>query len=306
MKNSANYFLKFFVLIAAILFCVGFSSKTSANISTNPQFYQGINSLNQQNYHQAILEFTQVIDENNQLVASAYANRCLAHLQLNNNQAAQQDCYQALGMNSDNIEAYLNQGIANYRLGNYPQALAAYQEVIKRNKHDYRAYYNQGLVYFQLANYQQALSCYNQALNGHNGHFTAHKSLMYYDRALVYLKLENFPKAIADLTHVIILNQTDEKAYYQRGYAYQKLGNYRDAFRDFTEVISLNNQLTMAYINRGITAANLGFQQAAFKDFKIALNQFKEQKKMKDHQQTLKLIQKIKQITAQTSQSLVA
>ncbi len=306
MKNSANYFLKFFVLIAAILFCLGFSSKTSANISTNPQFYQGINSLNQQNYHQAILEFTQVIDDNNQLVASAYANRCLAHLQLNNNQAAQQDCYQALGMNSDNIEAYLNQGIANYRLGNYPQALAAYQEVIKRNKDDYRAYYNQGLVYFQLANYKQALDCYNQALNGHRGHSYDQKYLMYYDRALAYLKLENFPRAIAELTHVIILNKTDAQAYYQRGYAYQKSGNYRDALRDFTEVIALNNQLTMAYINRGITATNLGYQKEAFQNFRIALNQFKENKNMTAYQQTRKLIQKLKQITAQTSQSLFA
>ncbi len=240
MSYSANYFFRFIVLIAAILFCLGFSSPTSSNTSINSHFSQGLTSLNQENYQQAISNFTEVINDNNSFIDAAYANRCLAHLQLNNNQAAKEDCYQALTINSENIEAYLNHGIANYRLDNYHQALAAYEQVIERKKDDYRAYYNQGLVHFQLANYEQALNSYNKALEHYHEHQVEGKTLIHYDRALTHLKLDNFSKAIADLTHVIIFNPNHEYAYAQRGYAYLKLGNHGAAFKHFSEVINLN------------------------------------------------------------------
>ncbi|MGK7940162.1 MAG: tetratricopeptide repeat protein [Crocosphaera sp.] len=302
MSYLANYFFRFIVLIAAILFCLGFSSSGSSTLPMKSQFSQGISSLNQENYQQAIISFTEVINDNNYLRDAAYANRCLAHLQLNNNLAAKDDCYEALTINSENIEAYLNHGIANYRLDNYQQALMAYEQVLKRKKDDYRAYYNQGLVYFQLADYEEALNSYNQAINGYNEHQAEEKTLMYYDRALTYLKLENFSQAIADLTHVIVFNPNHENAYAQRGYAYLKLRNYQTAFKDFSQVINLNPQATFAYINRGIIAGNLGFQKAALKDFNIALNQFEANQNFKGYQEILDLIRQLKQINAHNSQ----
>ena len=298
MHHLVKDFFKFFVLIAAILFCLGFSAPSSENLSTSPDFSQGIRYLNQQNYQEAILKFTQVINNKPQLLASAYSNRCLAYLQLNKNQAAKKDCQEALEINPDNIEAYLNQGLADYRLKNYTQSLAAYQQVIKRNQHDYRAYYNQGLVYFKLGNYEQALQSYHQALDSNHNDALEDKVLIYYDCALAYLQLENFSQAIANLTHVLILHPRDEQAYYQRGYAYQRSGNYEAAFKDFTEAINLNPRLTNVYINRGIVAGILGFQDTAWHNFKIALNQFQEQKNEPGYNQTLHIIRKFKQITS--------
>lgn len=298
MHNLVKDAVKFFVLIAAILFCLGFSSPSSEKLAISPDFSQGIRYLNEQNYQEAILKFTQVINNKDHKIASAYSNRCLAYLQINHNQAAKQDCEQALKRNSNNIEAYLNKGLADYRLENYGQSLAAYQEVIKRHKNDYRAYYNQGLVHFQLGNYQQALDSYNQALKNHRDHSLQAKTLIYYDRAVAHLKLENFQGAIANLTHVLILNPNNEQAYYQRGYAYQKLGNYQAALQDFTEVITLNPQLTSAYINRGIAAGILGLQDMAWQNFKIALNQFQQQNNEMGYHKTLNLIRQFKQITS--------
>ncbi|MGK7958847.1 MAG: tetratricopeptide repeat protein [Crocosphaera sp.] len=306
MQHRVKDFFKFLVLIAAILFCLGFSSPNLESLSTSPDFSQGIRYLNQQNYQEAILKFTQVINNKPQLLASAYSNRCLAHLQLHQNQAAKKDCQEALEINSDNIEAYLNQGLADYRLKNYTQSLAAYQQAVKRNKHDYRVYYNQGLVYFKLGNYQQALDSYQKALDSHNNAPLDHKALICYDRALAYLKLENFSQAIANLTHVLILHPQDEQAYYQRGYAYQKSGNYKAAFQDFTEAINLNPHLTNAYINRGIAAGILGFQDTAWQNFKIALNQFQEENNEVGYKKTLHIIRKFKQITTDTYRTSVA
>ncbi len=305
MSYLANYFFRFIVLIGAILFCLGFSAPTSSTLPIKSQFSQGISSLNQEDYQQAITYFTEVINDNSTLRDAAYANRCLAHLQLNNNQAAKEDCYQALALNSDNTEAYLNHGIAHYRLDNYQQALAAYEQVLKRKKDDYRAYYNQGLVYFELANYQEALNSYNQAINRYHEPQVEEKILMYYDRALTYLKLEQFSQVIADLTHVLIFNPNHEHAYAQRGYAHLKLGNYQAALQDFSTVINLNPQATFAYINRGIIAANLGFQKAALNDFNMALNQFEANKNLKGYQKILDLMIQVKQMNANNYQILV-
>ena len=221
MNNIVKNSFKFLLFVTAMLFCLGFSSTSVEKSTISPNFSQGIYYLRQEKYQEAIGEFTQVINDRDQWIASAYSNRCLAHLQLNNNQAAKTDCQEALEMNSDNVEAYLNKGLADYRLENYSQSLAAYEEVLKRQKNDYRAYYNQGLVYFQLGHYQQALNSYNQALKIDDHHSLEHKTLIYYDRAFAHLQLEDFSEAIANLTHILILHPKDEQAYYQRGYAYQ-------------------------------------------------------------------------------------
>ncbi|CCQ53828.1 MULTISPECIES: tetratricopeptide repeat protein [Crocosphaera] len=302
MNNLVKNFFKFSILIAAMLFCLGFSSPSVDKSTISPNFSQGIDYLRQEKYQEAIVQFTQVINDKSQWMAFAYSNRCLAHLQLNNNQAAKRDCEKALEMNSDNMEAYLNKGLADYRMENYHQSLAAYQEVIKRQKGDYRAYYNQGLVHFQLGNYQQALNSYDQALEIDQDYSLEHKTLIYHDRALAHLKLEDFSRAIANLTHLLILNPKNEQAYYQRGYAYQKSGDHKAAFQDFTEVITLNPQSTNAYINRGISAAILGFQDFAWQNFKIALAQFEEQNNQIGYKQTLKLMLKFKQVTSNSYQ----
>ncbi|MEA5532468.1 tetratricopeptide repeat protein [Crocosphaera sp. XPORK-15E] len=310
MKNYSNDFLKFIILLVTVLFCVGFSSQANSDLSQTSQssqlFYQGVIHLNQENYQQAILNFTKVIDEDNPLIAAAYTNRCLAHLQLNNNQSAKQDCTEALSLNSENIEAYLNQGMANYRLGNFSDSLAAYKEVIKRDQNDYRAYYNQALVYFQLKDYERALEGYEKALQSHQLKEASPKAMIYYDRGLVHLQLGDFSLAIADLTHAIILDKYNDRAYYNRAYAYQKSGNYRLAFQDFNEVIKLNPQSTSAYVNRGIVEQNLGFKKAAFHDFKIALEQYKQQEKMMAYEQALNLIQQLKRIIAQSHETLIS
>lgn len=303
MKNYAGYFLRIVVLVVTVLFCFGFSSEAANHLVSPSQdsriFYQGINHLTQENYQQAIINFTQVINKNQKFVAAAYANRCLAHLQLDHNQAAKEDCTQSLKINSDNVEAYLNQGMADYRLGNLPQSLTAFQAVIQRNKDDYRAYYNQGLVYFDLKNYQAALDAYQKALNYSQQQTSAEKSSIYYDQGLAYLQLENFPKAIANFTQAMIFDQTNDKAYYYRGYAYHQLGDYQASIQDFNEVITLNSQLTVAYINRGLSKQKLGLLKAAFRDLSIAVQQFKQQNNQIAYQQTLKLIRQLNKIMSQ-------
>ncbi|ACK64897.1 Tetratricopeptide TPR_2 repeat protein [Rippkaea orientalis PCC 8801] len=310
MKNQYHALLKFGLILLISLTCfiqpVKATTQISANVKDSELFDQGIEHIENNDYEQALSDLTQVINLGSALTPSAYSNRCLVNLQLNNNQAAKLDCTEAIKLNPNNTEAYLNRGLAEYRLGNYEQALEQYQKVVERDADDYRSHYNQGLVNFALERYEIALQNYEKALASTRLISDSAKGIIYYDRALVQLKLDNIQQAIADFTEAINLDNLNDKAYYNRAYAYQKIKNYRAAIADFSEVIALNHDFTPSYLNRGKLYYILGRYQTALKDFKIALNQFKQQGKMTAYQQTLALINQFKQNFSHYHRSLYA
>jgi tetratricopeptide (TPR) repeat protein len=56
--------------------------------------------------------------------SSAYSDRCLADLQIQEYHQAIADCTQAINLTPNNPEADLNRGLAHYRQGNYTAAIA--------------------------------------------------------------------------------------------------------------------------------------------------------------------------------------
>ncbi len=61
-------------------------------------FNGGLDNVSQQNYQQALVNFTKVIDSQNNLVGAAYSNRCLVNLNLGNNAGAEDDCSTAIAI----------------------------------------------------------------------------------------------------------------------------------------------------------------------------------------------------------------
>ncbi len=253
--------------------------------NTSDIFNLALDRVRQQNYQQALADFTQVIDRQDNLVGAAYSNRCLVNLQLQNYLAAEADCKTALEYIQDNREIYLNLGLAYYRQAKYPQAIAQYQEIIKRDyaahtltaRHDYRAYYNRGLAYFALENYQQAISDYNFALTSSHSLNAKSKTLIYNDLALAYMMLEDYQQAIANFDRAIALEDHNYTAYFNRGCAYHRQEKYLAAIKDFTQVVQLKPNFTQAYVNRAILHHQIGQADAAFTDLEIALKQYQTQ-----------------------------
>ena len=74
------------------------AQKSDSPTSAKDFLRLGVGALRQNNYPAAIKNFTQAIQRDKQY-APAYANRCLAHLQQDNNQSAEPNCTQALQLN---------------------------------------------------------------------------------------------------------------------------------------------------------------------------------------------------------------
>lgn len=253
-------------------------------------FNRGVENLRQQQYQEALADFTQVITENNNLAGSAYSNRCLAELQLQKNLAAEADCKQAIAKNVDNLEAHLNLGLAYYHQQQYAQAIAEYQEIIKRDQKDYRAYYNRGLANLASNNYRQAISDYQKALSITDKSPKESKSTIYNDLALVQLMMGEEAEAVGNLSQAIALNENNYQAYYNRGCAYHRQENNQAAIQDFSQAIQLQPDFTEAYVHRGIVRHHVGANRPAMADLNLALGQYQD----RDNKQQYNLVLNLK------------
>lgn len=240
-------------------------------------FNSALDHVRQHNYQKALIDFTQVIKQQDSLIGSAYSNRCLVNLQLQNYSAAETDCTVAVQYNSENTEAHLDLGLAYYLREKYQLAIAEYQEVIQRDRQDYRAYYNRGLAHYALQDYRQAIADYNLALMSSSLIANEQKTLIYNDRGLTHMMLKNYSQAIADTKQAIALEHHNYNAYFNQGCAHHRQGDYLAAIEDFTQVVQLNPDLTQAYINRAVLHHQLGHNHSALSDINIALQQYKKQ-----------------------------
>ncbi|AFZ34220.1 Tetratricopeptide TPR_1 repeat-containing protein [Stanieria cyanosphaera PCC 7437] len=302
------YFCRLFWLL--VLFIIFFGQQPTFAASDDVVRYHasdffnyGLENVRQQNYQEALSNFTKVINLNSYLVHAAYSNRCLVNLQLNNYDAAKSDCAIALQRNPDNLEALLNLGLIYVQLKDYSAAIAQYQQIINRNDHDYRAYYNRGLAYFAMQDYQQAVADYSQALTSPNLTTNADRILITSDRGLAYLMLADYDKARADFNQTINLDPLNEWAYFNRACCHHRQGNYWAAIKDFTQVLQFNPAQTQVYVNRSWLYHLLGLEQAAFKDLNTALQQYQAQEDFQAYQRTITLKEKLKQIISQSTLS---
>ncbi len=261
--------------------------------NTSEIFNAGLDNVRQENYQEALINFSRVIDRQNNLVGAAYSNRCLINLKLQNDVAAKDDCIAAIKINSDNLEAYLNLGLAYYHLEKYNLAIAQYQQVIQENNLYYRAYYNRGLAYFALNNYQQAIKDYQRALRYFSDSDLSSKSLVYNNLGLTYMIIAQDQEAVSNFNHAIALNSNNYHAYNNRGGVYHRQGKYQAAIKDFTQAVQLQPNFTEAYVHRGIVRHQIQEKNTAVRDLNIALRQYKQQGNSKQYQIVLNLKHKL-------------
>jgi tetratricopeptide (TPR) repeat protein len=257
------------------------SSKSQTDIS-HGFLQQGIDRLQQNNFEEAIADFTKAIQEHEN-TATAYSNRCLAYLQIDNYAKAIADCSQAISTNSQNVEPYLNRGLAYFRTGNYTAAIADYDTMLQLLPNDYRGFYNRGLAQLGQGKYQNAIADYDQAIAvsqsalslGQSTDSLAEASAdIYIDRGIAKFMLVDASGAIADFSEAITLDDHNARAFFNRGCAYHRQHVFTQAIADFTISLQLDPHNPDAYLGRAIAQHSQGRDREAVMDLQIAASEF--------------------------------
>ncbi|MTJ55042.1 tetratricopeptide repeat protein [Anabaena sp. UHCC 0253] len=206
------------------------------NLSFKDYSQRGDNAYQQQDYPQAVANFTKAITKNPQY-ARGYVNLGNARYNLNDFEGALANYNQALKLNPQEVKAYVNRGNAYYMLADYSsdpdkeykQAIADFNTAISIDKNDAEAYIRRGIVRFEITKY-------------------------------INNSLQEYQKSIADFTQAIKINSSKVEAYFQRGlvryqiaqYSSNYVGEYKQAIADFTEALKINPQLVKVYLKRGM------------------------------------------------------
>jgi DNA-binding helix-hairpin-helix protein with protein kinase domain len=250
------------------------------NLSFIDYSQQGDNAYQQQDYQQAITNFTQAVKKNPQY-ARGYVNLGNARYNLNDYEGALANYNQALKLNPHEVKAYVNRGNAYYMLADYSsdpdkeykQAIADFNTAINIDKNDAEAYIRRGIVRFEITKY-------------------------------INNSIHEYQQSIADFTEAIKLNSSKVEAYFQRGlvryqiaqYSTNYAAEYKRAIADFTEALKINPRLAKIYLKRGMVHYELAQygesgsdknQIQAVADLQTAAKVSLEQDEMDNYQQAL-------------------
>ncbi|BAY16571.1 TPR repeat-containing protein [Nostoc sp. HK-01] len=280
-----------FPLTFAIQFLPASPTLLTQKIASD-SFHLGVIQMQQGNYEEAIEHFDQVIEQQGK-TTSAYSNRCLAYLYLQDYHQAIADCTAAINYSPNNLEAYLNRGLAHYRQGNYISAIDDDNLAIAHKPHDFRAYYNRGVAHNTLGDHTSAINDFNLALTQIPQVANVLFADIYNDRGLAHFHLHNLPAAMHDFNLAIRFNAKDYRAYFNLGCVCGRNGDNTGAVNHFSEVIRLDPSNGQAYLNRGIAQYYLGYHQRAIADLNKASEYFEHKNQKVAYETTIDLLQRL-------------
>jgi tetratricopeptide (TPR) repeat protein len=249
-------------------------------------FYRAQTYTQLGNYSRAINDYTQVIEQNPNFVASAYAGRGGAYLRVEDYSHAIEDFTWFINNSTPEIAygVYDKRGQAYFSLGDYENAIQDFTVHIEQNLNPegyekkrrgisidislIRSYFYRGRAYYALDKCREAVEDFTTAME---------KSLFYgpfdllYQRGLAYSCLGNYDAALADFSHEIEMNDKHYLAYDARGVLYEKMGLNDQAIADFDKALRINLEQSSAYNNRGYVYSKKGEYDQAIADFASAI-----------------------------------
>ncbi len=269
MQTVLNWFSKTSILLLAI---ASLFLHSGTAIALNTDLEIGIDRLQAGQFPEAIASFTRAIETS---PGAAYGNRCLAYLQLGDDENAIADCTAAIEIDRDNLEAYLNRGVAYYRAGKNNDAIADFDRVVSEDPNEFRAYYNRGLVYSQLGDLDKAVNDFDRAI-ATAGDRPFSLSSIYDDRGVAYLQAKQFDAAKHSFTLALNFDENNASAYYNLGCTCHCLGEFTTAIANFDRAIALTPNRAEAYVNRGLSYREMGNMDAALADLYRGINCFRD------------------------------
>ncbi len=202
------------------------------------------------------------------------------------------DFTQEIQANPSSTEAYISRGLAHHDLEDYKSAIADFNKALDLDPWNYQALYRRGEARTDTEDFQGALSDVNKAIQINPKYAEA-----YNHRAMLYGEFKgDIARALSDLNQAIRLKPSYADAYYNRGKALSDMGKYKGAVADYTRAIVLNPKLAEAYGSRGTLRAQMGEKNAGLQDLQEAAKIFSQQNDPTRYQQTLMLMQQVRQI----------
>ena len=262
-------------------------SQSISTKNTADYYNEGIEKYNNQDYQEAIEDFTQAIKINSNY-AEAYLKRGNARYYLGDYQGTIEDYNQAIIINPNYAEAYNSRGCARYSSGDPQEAIKDFTQAIEINPNYAKAYSNRGNARSYLGDYQAAIEDCNQAIKINPNHATA-----YNNRGNAHSDFGDYQEAIEDYNQAIKINPNYVHAYFNRGFALDELEDYQAAIKDYTQAIKINPDYADAYNNRGLVRSKLEDKQEAIEDFRQAADLYKQQGQETDYQNALNHIKQL-------------
>ncbi|GAA4836642.1 tetratricopeptide repeat protein [Algivirga pacifica] len=168
-------------------------------------------------------------------------------------------------------EALNYQGFQLLEDGRYPLAKAYFWEAIQIDSTNIDYFYNLGMACLQDKDYAFALKAYRIAKNS----FPDFPDLYFYSGDLLQ-KMERYEEAILEYNKAIALAADEPNPqlhylfFFNRGNAYFKSKNFKAAIQDYNQTISISPEYYGAYANRGYANYHIKNYKSACNDWEIA------------------------------------
>ena len=214
-------------------------------------YYNGEICFNDEQYNQAIFEFQQAI-EIDQDFKGAHRFAGEAYLKLGDLEKAEKSAREGLDIDPnyelaqellDKIKRkHKEQGDDYQKKKAFAKALTSYQQAIRIDDKYKEAYHNLGFVYRNMKEYSKAITAYQQAISIDERYQLAHNNL-----GMVYHKIGEHAMAVNSLKCAIVINPDYQTAHHNLALIYFEMGNLQDASKTVIEASRLdtNNQNTL-------------------------------------------------------------
>lgn len=266
-------------------------------------YKNGEKSFANQDYTNAIIEFTKVLESKNDH-DRALNYRGLSYENTNDLDKAVLDFKQAITFKSKEAEYYLNLGRVYFKLNKFTEAEAELVKAIDNDKKLEEAYEYRTLALIALKKFTEAVSNADDAISkikSSNNYYLkgiSQDSLMNYkdaaysfSRAIFYskesveahlglahanLKMDMFDKALEVCDKGLLLDPKNVKGLLLRSEINLGANKTQQALDDISKIIALHPNETAYYVKRGNTYQLLNQHQNAIADYSTAIRLNKE------------------------------
>jgi tetratricopeptide (TPR) repeat protein len=114
-------------------------------------YQRGLINLGRQKYQKAIVDFSTLIDGNNNVdLFKVYLNRGVAFMNIQEYEQALNDITKSIELNSTNASAYHSRGMLNYQLKDYSAAIRDFKQALEYSDNNPETNFNLGMSYIRL------------------------------------------------------------------------------------------------------------------------------------------------------------
>ncbi len=168
---------------------------------------------------------------------------------------------------SPNPAFYFSRAVAHQELGQLEAAEDDYSQAIKGKPKYPEAYYNLGNLKRSQKNNSQAVTYFDKALSLKPDYADAH-----FNRGNALKDLLEYDLAVQSFDNAIALNHSYAQAYLNKGIALKEMGQFEGALNCYQSALLINPKYSDAYSNMGILQTELKQWPQAMRSFQEALN----------------------------------